>query len=143
MAPMAPEMLAATSAPVEAITRAVKVEAFMPCSAADTQYASMARTCFGSGSPRQRTMNRSVMVPDSSIRCCGTIGTPTPRADCATNDSAVTDTRARSARASSSVMSSSGLMPYAGARVGARSASTRTSPEVTGSRCGSAGPVPG
>ena len=34
---MAPEMAAAASAPVEAMTRAVKVEAFMPCSAADTK----------------------------------------------------------------------------------------------------------
>ena len=37
MAPIAPESEAATSAPVEAMTRAVKVEAFMPCSAADVQ----------------------------------------------------------------------------------------------------------
>ncbi|KAF0962328.1 hypothetical protein MLGJGCBP_04548 [Rhodococcus sp. T7] len=37
MAPMAPDREAATSAPVEAMTRAVKVEAFMPCSAAETQ----------------------------------------------------------------------------------------------------------
>jgi hypothetical protein len=37
IAPMAPEKAAATSAPVEVITRAVKVEAFMPCSAADDQ----------------------------------------------------------------------------------------------------------
>ena len=37
IAPIAPDSAAATSAPVEAITRAVKVEAFMPCSAADTQ----------------------------------------------------------------------------------------------------------
>jgi len=36
-APIAPEMAAAASAPVEAMTRAVKVEAFMPCSAAETQ----------------------------------------------------------------------------------------------------------
>ena len=37
MAPTAPDRQAATSAPVEAMTRAVNVEAFMPCSAADTQ----------------------------------------------------------------------------------------------------------
>ena len=37
IAPTAPDSAAATSAPVEAITRAVKVDAFMPCSAADTQ----------------------------------------------------------------------------------------------------------
>jgi hypothetical protein len=35
--PTAPDRQAATSAPVEAITRAVKVEAFMPCSAAEVQ----------------------------------------------------------------------------------------------------------
>ncbi len=37
MAPIAPEIAAATSAPVEAITRAVNVEALSPCSAAETQ----------------------------------------------------------------------------------------------------------
>ena len=37
IAPTAPEIAAATSAPVDAMTRAVKVEAFMPCSAADTK----------------------------------------------------------------------------------------------------------
>ena len=37
IAPIAPEIEAATSAPVEAITRAVNVEAFMPCSAAETK----------------------------------------------------------------------------------------------------------
>ena len=37
MAPIAPEMEAATSAPVEAITRAVNVDAFIPCSAAETK----------------------------------------------------------------------------------------------------------
>ena len=35
--PIAPVKQAGTSAPVEATTRAVKVEAFIPCSAADTQ----------------------------------------------------------------------------------------------------------
>ena len=59
IAPTAPDSAAATSAPVDAMTRAVNVEAFMPCSAADVQYASTAFTCFGSGSPRQRIMNRS------------------------------------------------------------------------------------
>jgi hypothetical protein len=37
IAPIAPDSDAVTSAPVEAITRAVKVEAFIPCSAAETQ----------------------------------------------------------------------------------------------------------
>ena len=35
--PTAPVKQAGTSAPVEATTRAVKVDAFMPCSAAETQ----------------------------------------------------------------------------------------------------------
>jgi len=34
---IAPESAAATSAPVDAITRAVNVDAFIPCSAADTK----------------------------------------------------------------------------------------------------------
>src|SRR3954468_23734633 len=42
---------AATSAPVLATTRPVNVDAFMPCSAAQTQYRSIAATCRGSGSP--------------------------------------------------------------------------------------------
>ena len=37
IAPIAPEIAAATSAPVEAITRAVNVDAFIPCSAAETK----------------------------------------------------------------------------------------------------------
>ena len=36
-APTPADSAAATSAPVEATTRAVKVEAFMPCSAAEIQ----------------------------------------------------------------------------------------------------------
>ncbi len=74
IAPTAPDSAAATSAPVEAITRAVNVDAFIPCSAAVTQYASMASTCLGSGSPCQRVMKRAVTVEHSSIRRCGTAG---------------------------------------------------------------------
>ena len=59
---MPEEMQAAASAPVEATTRAVKVDAFMPCSAAEMKYASTALTWRGSGSPRQRFMKRSTMV---------------------------------------------------------------------------------
>jgi hypothetical protein len=144
IAPTAPDSAAATSAPVEAITRAVKVEAFMPCSAAEDQYASMALTCRGSGSPRQRIMNRSVIVLASSTRRCGTIGWPVPRADWATNDSAITDARARSSRACSSLMSSSCRMPQAGASMAsALCTSTRMSPECTGIGYGSAGGRPG
>lgn len=84
MAPTAPDRAAATSAPVEAMTRAVNVEAFMPCSAADVQYASTAATCFGSGSPRQRIMKRSTIVCALSISFCGTMARPWPRADWAT-----------------------------------------------------------
>jgi hypothetical protein len=83
----------------------VKVEAFMPCSAAEIQYASMALTCFGSASPRQRIRKRSGIDEALSTSRCGIGGRPTPRADCATNESAITDTRARSSRACSSEMS--------------------------------------
>jgi hypothetical protein len=53
-------------------------------------------------------MNRSTIVLASSTRRCGTAGTPMPRADCATYDSAMTAARASSSRASSALMSSSG-----------------------------------
>ena len=133
IAPTAPDRAAATSAPVEAMTRAVKVEAFMPCSAADVQYASTAFTCRGSGSPRQRIMNRSVIVAASSTRRCGTMGSPTPRAAWATKDSAITEARARSSRACSSLMSRSCRSPQAGASMArALCTSTRMSPEWTG-----------
>ena len=141
---MPEEMQAAASAPVEATTRAVKVEAFMPCSAAEMKYASTALTWRGSGSPRQRFMNRSTMVDALSISFCGTAGRPSPRADWATNDSAVTDTRARSSRACSSEMSSSWPRPQYGASMAtADCTSTRMSPECTGTGNGSAGGRPG
>ena len=145
IAPIAPDIAeAATSAPVEAMTRAVNVEAFMPCSAADTQYASTALTCRGSGSPRQRIMNCSVIVFPSSTWRCGTKGRPRPRADWAANDNAVTESRPRSSRACSSVLSSSWPKPHAGASVGrALCKSTRVSPECTGRGDASAGGRPG
>ena len=43
----------------------------------------------------------------SFTRICGTVGSPGPRADWATNESVMTDARARSSRAWSSLMSSS------------------------------------
>ena len=93
----------------------------------------MALTCLGSGSPRQRIMNRSVIVLASSTRLCGTIGEPRPRADWATKDSAITEALARSSRACSSLMSSSWCMPQAGASIAsALCTSTRMSPECTG-----------
>ena len=47
---MAPTRQAATSAPVEAITRAVKVEALKPWSTVSIRYCSTARACSGDGS---------------------------------------------------------------------------------------------
>ena len=144
IAPTAPDRQAATSAPVPAMTRAVNVDAFMPCSAADTQYASTASTCLGSGSPRQRTMNRSTTVVALSTSRCGIIGLSSPRALWATKDRAITEARARSSRASSAEMSSNGLKPQIGASMArALCTSTRTSPVWTGSGNGSAGGSPG
>jgi hypothetical protein len=141
---MPEEMQAATSAPVDATVRAVNVEAFMPCSAAEMKYASTALTWRGSGSPRHRFMNRSTMVCAVSMSFCGTAGSPRPRAAWATNDSAVTDTRARSDRAWSSSMSSSGCRPQYGASMATADwTSTRMSPECTGTGNGSAGGRPG
>src|SRR5688500_82845 len=73
-APTAADRHAATSAPVEATTRTVKVEAFMPCSAAEIQYASIALTWAGSASPRQRIRKRSGIDVALSISRCGTGG---------------------------------------------------------------------
>ena len=143
-APIAPERHAAASAPVEAMTRAVNVEAFMPCSAAEMKYASMASTCLGSGSPRQRIMKRSAMVRPLSTSLCGTIGLLWPWADWPMNEMAMTEARARLSRTSASSMSRSGLNPHTGASwASADCTSTRMSPECTGSGNGSAGGSPG
>src|SRR3954454_16027584 len=89
-------------------------------------------------------MKRSTTVAHSSMRFCGTIGRPMPRADCATNDIAVTETRARSSRHCTSSMSSSCCSPHVGASIAiALSTSTRMSPECTGTGNGSAGGSPG
>src|SRR4029078_10970447 len=90
-APTAPDRAAATSAPVEAITRAVNVEAFMPCSAALIQEASIAFTCLGSASPRQRIRKRSGIEVALSTSAWGIGGLPTPRADSRTNHTARTE----------------------------------------------------
>src|SRR5438876_9338110 len=58
-APTAEERAAPQSAPVEATILAVKVDAFNPCSAVQIQYVSIALTCLGSASPRQRSRNLS------------------------------------------------------------------------------------
>jgi hypothetical protein len=126
------------------MTRAVNVEAFIPCSAAAIQYASIAFAWRGSASPRQRTRKRSGIVRARSTSRCGTGGRPVPRADCATNDSAITDARARSARASPSEMSMSGRRPHSGASMASAAwTSTRGSAERIASGCGSAGGRPG
>src|SRR3954469_23631648 len=88
-APTAPDRAAATSAPVDAITRAVKVDAFIPCSAAEIQYASIAFTWRGSASPRHLIRKRSGIDLALSTSAWGIGGRPTPRADCATKDSAI------------------------------------------------------
>ena len=65
-------------------------------------------------------------------------------ADWATNESAITEARARSSRACSSLMSSSWCIPQAGASIAsALCTSTRMSPECTGIGYGSAGGRPG
>ena len=66
------------------------------------------RRASGSGSAR----GSSVALSTSRW---GTGGWPIPRADCATNDSAITDARARLSRASSSEMSISWPKPHCGA----------------------------
>ena len=67
-----------------------------------------------------------------------------PRADCATNDSAITDARARSVRACASEMSISCWSPHSGASIAsAACTSTRGSPVRTVSGHGSAGGRPG
>src|SRR2546425_8619343 len=88
-APTAADSAAATSAPEEATIRAVNVEAFIPCSAAEIQYASIALTCLGSASPRQRMRKRSGIERALSISVWETGGCPLPRADWATKESAI------------------------------------------------------
>ena len=116
----------------------------MPCSAAEIQYASIAFTCLGSASPRQRIRKRSGIVRPLSTSPWDTGGCPAPRADWATKDSAITDARARLSRASSSEMSISWPKPHSGASIAsAACTSTRGSPERTVKVCGSAGGRPG
>src|SRR5450759_3007492 len=98
----------------------------------------------GFASPRQRIRKRSGIEFPLSTSDWGTGGCPAPRADCATNDSAITDARARSSRACSSEMSISSPKPHSGASIAsADCTSTRWSPERTVSMCGSAGGRPG
>ena len=104
----------------------------------------MALTWSGLASPRQRIRNRSGIELALSTSRWDTGGLPIPRADWATNDSAITDARARLSRACSSEMSISSPNPHCGpSMASADCTSTRGSPECTVSRCGSAGGRPG
>ena len=105
IAPMAPENAAATSAPVEVITRAVKVEAFMPCSAAERPVGVDRLDVLGVGlalPADQELLGERAALVDLALRDDGLVS---PRADCAAYESTITATRLRSARACSSLMS--------------------------------------
>ena len=91
--------------------RAVNVEALSPCSAAETQYVSTARTCCGSASPRQRIRNWAAAFSPLTTSLWGT-GAASPRADCATSESAAAERRPRSTRASSASMSTNCRRPH-------------------------------
>ena len=108
------ERAAATSAPVEATTGAAKAEAFIPCSAAEIQHASISLTGRGSASTRQRITKRSGILRALSTSRSEIGRRPTPQADWATNDRAMTDARARSSRACSSLISMSWPRPHWG-----------------------------
>ena len=101
----------------------------------------VAQSARGVGRPPipQREIDRAL-----SISRCGIGGRPLPRADWATNESAMTDARARSSRACSSEMSMSCLKPHSGASIASAAwRSTRGCPVRTASGCGSAGGSPG
>ena len=61
-APTADDSAAPQSAPVDAVTRAVNVDALSPCSAVQIQYVSIAPTALGSASPLHCRRNRSAAV---------------------------------------------------------------------------------
>ena len=75
--------------------RAVNVDAFMPCSVAETQYTSSAFASFSSAAPRQRIRNCSAAVFPCATSEAGTGGS-SPRSDWATIESAAEESRARS-----------------------------------------------
>ena len=77
----------------------------------------MALAWSGFASPRQRMRKRSAIEGPGRCRSAEPAGGPTPRADCATKLSAITDARARSSRACSSLMSMSWRKPHSGASV--------------------------
>lgn len=114
--PTAEDIAAAQSAPVEAAIRAVKVDAFSPCSAAEIQYVSTALTAAGSASPRQRIRNLAAAFSPCSISDSGTAGC-LPRAAWATIVSVADERRARSSRACLSSMSTSFFIPHFGPSV--------------------------
>jgi hypothetical protein len=91
---------------VEATTRAVKVEALSPCSAVQIQYVSIAFTCFGSASPRQRRRNFSAtVVPLETTSSAAGWRPSATAAERATISIISAESRPRSSRASSSEIS--------------------------------------
>ncbi len=79
-APTAADSAAPQSAPVDATVRAVNVDAFMPCSAVQIQYVSIACACRSSTSPRHASRKRSAAVRPASTVSSGTGGRSAPRA---------------------------------------------------------------
>ena len=103
-APTADDSAAPQSAPVDATTRAVKVDAFKPCSAVQIQYVSIALTWRGSASPRQRSRNFSAAVFPRVTTSSGmsSLFPSARRAERATMPIICDDNRPRSSRACSS-----------------------------------------
>src|SRR5919205_168438 len=105
-APTADDSAAPQSAPVEATTRAVNVDALRPCSAVQIQYVSIALTCRGSASPRQRSRNFSATVFPRSTTSSGAGSRPSATAaERATMPIICEERRPRSSRACSSEIS--------------------------------------
>ena len=89
--------------------RAENVDALSPCSAVQIQYVSIACTCFGSAAPRHSSRKRVAAVDPLATSSGSTevVAPSATRADWATTESIVAETRARSSRACSSEMSMS------------------------------------
>src|SRR5207244_631906 len=112
-APTAADIAAPQSAPVEATTRAVNVEALRPCSAVQIQYVSIALTCRGSASPRQRSRNFSAAVapPATTSSATGSRWPSATRAERATIAIISAESRARPARSGSAISVSKATTP--------------------------------
>ena len=92
------EIAAATSAPVDAMTREVNVGGRSSRARRRTPVASTAWTWAGSGSPRQRTMNRSTIVLALSISALRDHRLPGARARTAPRSSSPSPRHARGSR---------------------------------------------